>query len=212
MTKKYVLTGVLIVLALYGLVTGIRLARGMPPAVEPEPIKTKGPQSASLFLVEFSDFQCPYCAGIQPTLKEVLEAFPQDLKLIYKHYPLNFHDQAQIASEASECAADQGKFWEYHDLIYENQRGWSGQADATPKAIEQFKKFAKKLDLDKDRFNQCLDTGMKKDAVLKNKKEAEKLYVGGTPTLLLNGRKILTSHKPEDIKALIRSELARRGG
>ncbi|MEF9438462.1 MAG: DsbA family protein, partial [Candidatus Mariimomonas ferrooxydans] len=71
-------------------------------------------------MVEFSDFQCPYCVGLQPTLKKVLEAYPEEVKLVYKHFPLAFHAQARNAAKASQAAEEQGKFWEMHDLIFEN--------------------------------------------------------------------------------------------
>lgn len=80
----------------------------------------KGPEKAKIVLVEYSDFECPFCARAYPTVKQILEAYPGDVKVVYKHFPLvSIHTNAQKAAEASECAADQGKFWEYHDKLFE---------------------------------------------------------------------------------------------
>lgn len=79
---------------------------------------TKGPSSAKITIVEFSDFECPFCGRAEPTTKQILSTYPNDVKLVFKNYPLGFHANAQKAAEAAACAADQGKFWEYHDLLF----------------------------------------------------------------------------------------------
>ena len=81
----------------------------------------KGPANAKIKIVEFSDFQCPYCTKAADTVKQIVEAYPNDVSVEYRHFPLSFHDKAQRAAEASECANEQGKFWEYHDLLFANQ-------------------------------------------------------------------------------------------
>ncbi len=205
MNKNYVMAGVGIVIFLITLVTGVRIARGMPQAIEAEPWKVKGNPQASVFIVEFSDFACPYCDKIRPALEEVLKAFPNDVKLVFKHFPLSIHPPAPMAAEAAECAADQGKFWEYHDLLFdvENRKQWYPSKDLPG----LFTQYAEKLQLNTATFRQCLESGAKKEIVRRNKDEGRKMFVSGTPTCLLNGRKVFTSHKPEVMKELIRKEI-----
>ena len=81
-----------------------------------------GPEDAAITLIEFSDYQCPYCSRAVPTLKALIENHPDDLRVVYRHLPLSFHAQARGAAEASVCADEQGLFWEYHDLLFANQR------------------------------------------------------------------------------------------
>ena len=203
--RRYYTVGVLIVAILMGLVTGVRAARGMPRAIEMEPWKIQGNPEAPVFIVEFSDFACPYCNKIRPPLKEVLDAYPQDLKLIFKHFPLSIHPPARPAAEAAECAADQGKFWPYHDLLFSRVKEWYRTKDLTG----MFVGFAAELGMDPEKFRTCLESGAKKAAVEQNKKEGRNVFVSGTPTLLLNGRKVFTSHKADSMKDLVRREIER---
>jgi protein-disulfide isomerase len=103
----------------------------------------KGNKSAPITIVEFSDFQCPYCARLQPTLNQVLKAYPKEVKLVYKDFPLSFHKQAKNAAKASRAAGEQGKYWEMHDLIFEKYNTLT---------VEMFKEFAAKLNLDMNKF------------------------------------------------------------
>ncbi len=191
------------VLGAVSLVIGIRIARGNPPAVQLEPWKVRGNPNAKVFIVEFSDFECPYCNKIRPTLKEVLDAYPNDLKILFKQFPLSIHPAAEPAAEASECAADQNKFWEYHDYLFDHVQDWYAAKNLKTK----FTGYAGQLGLDANQFQYCLDSGAKKSVVEENKKEGRHLFVQGTPTCILNGRKVLTTNKPEDIKKLVQVEL-----
>ncbi len=201
-----------IIFVLVGTVLGIRIGRGNPPPIEFEPAKIKGDPDAPLYIVEFTDYQCPYCAKIQPTLKKILETFPNDVKLVYKHYPLDFiHSHSRRVAEAAECAGDQGKFWDYSDLLYEKTRQWAVTEDA--KLVEpMLDQYAMAVGLNLETFHTCLDSGVKKDVIEKNKEEGKKLFVSGTPTLLLNGKKVVVSHDFEKLKAQIEKELGRKAG
>jgi protein-disulfide isomerase len=110
----------------------------------------KGNKDAAVTLVEYSDFQCPACASFQPVLKELLATYGENLKFEYKHYPLPIHPYAQQAAIAAEAAGQQGKFFEYHDALFENQAEWS--KSATPVAF--FNKYAEELGLDVEKFKQ----------------------------------------------------------
>lgn len=208
MNKNYLLTGLGIVTFLAVLVTGVRTARGMPQAFEAEPWKVKGNPQAAVSIVEFSDFACPYCDKIRPVLEEVLKAFPDEVKLVFKHFPLSIHPPAPKAAEAAECAADQGKFWEYHDILFdaENRKQWYPSKDLSG----LFTQYAEKLELNVSTFRQCLESGSKQAIVRRNKEEGRKMFVSGTPTCLLNGRRVFTNPKPEAMKKLIRGEIERK--
>lgn len=198
-----------IIFVLVGLVFGIRFVRGTPPPLELEPAKVRGNPEAPVFIVEFTDYQCPYCRKIQPTLHKILETFPNDVKIVYKHYPLDFiHSHSRRVAEASECAADQGKFWEYSDLLYETTGQW-GTVEKPEMLEPLLDQYAMKSGLNLAAFHGCLDSGVKKEVVERNRMEGKKLFVSGTPTLLINGRKVVVSHDFEKLKAQIEKELNR---
>jgi protein-disulfide isomerase len=141
----------------------------------------KGKVNAPVTLVEFSDFQCPYCARLQPTLKEVLKAYPEEVRLVYKHYPLSFHKQARNAAKAAEAAREQGKFWEMHDLIFENFN----------KLTENmFSEFAQKLGLDIAKFKSDYASKQYDSLIQADISSARNASVTGTPTLFLNGKRM----------------------
>lgn len=201
-----------IIFLLVGLIYGIRMIRGTPLPLELEPAKVRGNPQAPVSIVEFTDFQCPYCKKIQPTLHKLLETFPNDLKLIYKHYPLDFiHSHSRRVAEAADCAGDQGKFWEYSDLLYDKTMEW-GIVDKPDMLEPVLDKYALTVGLDMKVFHECIDSGAKKAVVEKNRLEGKHLFVSGTPTLILNGNKVLVSHDFDKIKAQIEKELARKAG
>lgn len=198
------LLGFVIVIFLVSLVSGVRFWRGSPTVIEFEEKKIRGPIDAKIFIVEFSDFRCGYCKQIQPMLKDLLNTYPEDLKLVFKHYPLSLiYSNAGKAAEATECAADQGEFWVYHDILFEKFDDWRRS-----KSVENdFVRYATSLNLDTEAFEICLRSGIKKEIVIKNKKEGQKCFVSGTPTLLLNGTKVLMHSKPENVKKVIQKEM-----
>src|SRR5262249_32193282 len=117
----------------------------------------RGKVDAPVTIVEFSDFHCPFCSKVQPTLKQVLAKYGDRVKLVYRHLPIDqLHPQARQAAEAAVCAFEQGKFWEYHDLLYANG------PDASP---EKLKSLAQGAGLDTQAFDQCLLTGKQKQEV-----------------------------------------------
>lgn len=150
-------------------------------------------------IVEFSDFQCPYCARAVPTIHEIQEAYGDDVEIIFKHFPIPSHSNAQKAAEATECARDQGKFWELHDILYENQR--------TLDTIS-LKKYAAEIGLDKTTFNTCLDNGEKTALVKSNFDEGKAKGVTGTPTFFVNGEKVVGAQPFSNFKRLIDPVLA----
>jgi protein-disulfide isomerase len=156
-----------------------------------------GPKDAEIVIVEFSDFECPYCGAATGDHKELMARFkgmdpswtpsvPElkklaksgKIKLVFKHFPLSFHQNAQKAAEAAECAGDQGKFWEMHDQLYANQETLS---------VDNYKKWAGELGLDTAKFNTCLDQGQKTAKVQKDFTVGQQAGVQGTPAFFVNG-------------------------
>jgi len=161
---------------------------------------SRGPANARVTIVEFSDFECPFCGGLFPTLKGIERTYPDTVRIVYRQFPLkNIHPFAQKAAEASLCAAEQSRFWEMHDSLF------GFQEDLT---IDSLKLRAMELKLDVAAFSTCLDSGKHAATILKDKEDAARLGVSGTPTLFVNGR-ILLGNQPAELRALIDDELAR---
>lgn len=133
----------------------------------------RGDKNAPVTLVEFSDFECPFCARVHPTIKALLEKYAGQIRLVYKHFPLtSIHPQAVPAAEASECAAGQGKFWEFHDAIFENQSQLSES---------YYSELASQLGLNKSQFDDCVSSRKYQQLVTDNLNEATKAGARGTP-------------------------------
>lgn len=160
----------------------------------------QGPSSAFVTVTEYGDLQCPACKGAHELLnKPLLEKFGGNIRFEFKHFPLRaLHPHAFRAAQASECAADQGKFWEYVDMDYKNQ------ADL-PK--DPHKAWATALGLDTDLFMRCLDSGIKGDTVLADYAQGEKLGVNSTPTYFVNGVKV-SVNSLEDLTNVVQSALS----
>jgi predicted DsbA family dithiol-disulfide isomerase len=160
--------------------------------------EARGPSNAPVNIVEFSDYQCPFCSRAEETVKKVMDDYKGKVRLFYRDYPLPFHDKAQKASEAALCAADQGKYWEMHEKLFANQQAL---------AVPQLKEHAKGLGLDAGKFDKCLDSGDKAKDVEKSKKAGEELGVSGTPHFFINGRPLSGAQPYEKFKELIDVEL-----
>jgi len=159
----------------------------------------RGNFDASITLVEFSDFECPFCGRHFPTLNKILSDYQGKVRLVYKHFPLGFHPNAQKAAEASECAWEQGKFWEYHDKVFENQ--------ASGLSLEKFKQWAKELGLNTKKFNDCLDSGKYAQKVQADYQEGLQKGVNGTPATFVNGQLVSGALPYESFKKIIDSLL-----
>lgn len=136
----------------------------------------------ALVITEYSDFECPYCEKAEPSVQQIREEFGDAVIIDYKQYPLNFHPNAQKAAEASECARDQDKFWEYHDVLFDNQRALD---------VTNLKKYASNLGLNTAKFNSCLDNGDKAQLVKSDFDEGAAAGVSGTPTFFIDGEKLV---------------------
>ena len=160
-----------------------------------------GPSSAPVTVVEFSDFQCPFCQRVAPTLKKLRETYGDKVRVVWKDFPLTqIHPEAFKAGEAAHCAGEQGKYWEYHDRLFANQQAL--QPDS-------LKKYAADLGLDAAKFNACLDTSKYGDRVREGVVQGSRLGVSSTPTLYINGRLLSGAHPYETFVRIIDEELAR---
>jgi protein-disulfide isomerase len=144
-----------------------------------------GNHNAPVTMVEYSDFQCPLCKKFyDENFNKLVTDYIKTgkVKYVFKQFPLNIHPQAPDAALASECALEQNKFWEMHDLLFENQTAWSGKSDY----LNTFKQFAKQLALNETQFNTCLDTKKHQGNVNKDYQEGLTKGVRGTPTFYIN--------------------------
>lgn len=164
--------------------------------------KTGSPQ-AKVKIAEFSDFQCPACGAAHPIVKQVLKEYGDKVYFEYHHFPLAIHNWSQVAAEAGEAAAAQGKFWEYHDILFERQNDWSPSKDA----VAMFKQYAKDLGLDEKKFNEDLDKHVYKDKVVNSYTHGAQLQVQATPTFFVNGKRIEGGMSLDDWKKTIDAEL-----
>ena len=161
---------------------------------------SKGAATAKVTIVEFSDFQCPFCSKAEPSVDEVMKNYSDKVKVVFRHFPLDFHDKAFKASEAAACADAQGKFWEFHKTLFANQGAL---------AIEDLKTHAKTLGLDTAKFNACLDGGKMKATVDADMAAAKAVGVNGTPAFFINGVMLSGAQPFEKFKEIIDAELAR---
>lgn len=162
----------------------------------------QGGDNAKVTIVEYSDFECPFCGRAYPTVNQVMETYGEDVRLVYRHFPLNsIHPQAQKAAEASECAADQGKFWEFHDKVFENQELLSGGAT-------QLKKWAGELGLNASKFASCLDSGEKADIVQAGLDSGSAAGVTGTPAFFINGVALVGAQPFSSFQQVIDEQLS----
>jgi protein-disulfide isomerase len=162
----------------------------------------RGDASAPVTIVEFSDFHCPFCRTVQPTLLQLLDRYPGKVRIVYKDLPLDgLHPNARQASEAARCANEQGKFWQYHDALYSSAAG-------TDVSVEALSGLATKTGLDVAAFKQCLEADRHAAGIQRDMEQAERLGLSGTPAFFVNGR-LLTGAQPlEGFTKIIDEELA----
>ncbi len=162
----------------------------------------QGPANAPVTIVEFSDFQCPYCARLIPTLDQVKQQYGDKVRIVFRQFPLGNHQHAQKAAEASLCANDQGKFLQMHDAMFQNQQAL---------AVDALKAKAVELGMTAEAFNACLDSGKYANQVQSDMQEGTVAGVSGTPAMFVNGRFINGAVPLEQLTKVIDDELRRKG-
>ena len=160
----------------------------------------RGRADAPVLMIEFADYQCPYCQKIHPQIKKLQDEFGGKVAVAFKDFPLPMHEHAEKAAEAARCAGEQGKFWEFHDMLFED-----GQKLETT----QLKEHARSLKLDTTRFDTCLDSGAQAAAVQKDATEGKGLGLTGTPSFFLNGHFFSGAVDYSTLHGMIEQELAR---
>jgi protein-disulfide isomerase len=165
-----------------------------------DPARVRGNPKAPVMIVEFSDYQCPYCHQVEPTVKELLAKYGDKVSLSYRDFPLTaIHSQALISAEASRCALEQGKFWEYHDQLF----------TASKLEKDDLIEYARNLKLDDKQFGTCLSSEKYKADIEKDEQEGRKAGVNGTPGFFINGVALSGSQPKDAFTRVIDDELAR---
>jgi predicted DsbA family dithiol-disulfide isomerase len=162
----------------------------------------RGNPDAPVTIVEFSDFQCPYCVRARPTINRVRDEYGDQVRFAFRHFPLAFHQQAPKAGEATACAGDQNRFWEMHDRLWENP----GKLQPS-----DLKAHAAALGLDAEAFGQCLDSGRYASVVQRDAQDGARLGVSGTPAFFVNGRPLVGAQPFAAFAQVIDEELALAG-
>lgn len=158
----------------------------------------QGPENAPVQLVEFADYECPYCQKVNPEIIKLREELGDKVAVIYKDFPLPMHPLAKKAAEAARCADAQGKFWEFHDALFETKK----------LQIPDLKQEARTLKLDAARFDQCLDSGEKAEVVKKDITEGQRLGLTGTPSFFANGHFLSGAVSNAKLREIVERELA----
>jgi protein-disulfide isomerase len=187
---------------------GLRKAAGVKLMLEPPRLKVevvggqeRGPASAPITIVEYADYQCPYCTRAVAALKQVEERYPGRVRIVFRDFPLTqIHPNAGKAAEAGACANDQGKFWPMHERLFANQ---------SKLAVDELKKHALELGLDAAAFDTCLDSGKHAEAWKKSLEEGQRYGLTGTPSFFINGRLLVGAQPLEAFAQVIDDELER---
>jgi len=167
---------------------------------------SKGAKDAPVVIVEWADFQCPYCGAAAPILDKIVEQYPGDVRLVFKNYPLASHEHSEIAARGAVAAGKQGKFWEMHHKLFENQ--------STGLDRDVVIRLAKEIGVDEKKFVADMDSEAVADAVNRDRKQAEKLELRGTPMIYINGRhfELEQFNLLEDVNDWIELEIEQRTG
>lgn len=214
MNKETKIIGILAVVTVIAMIGGAILLGGQstsptpgasvsPQVLVSDSSYTKGNPEAKVQIVEFSDFQCPACAGVEPVVSKVTDEYGDKISFVYRHFPLPQHKNAILASLAAEAAGKQGKFWEMHALLFEKQAEWAEEGGAK----ELFISFAKELELNEEQFKSDLDDQVLKDKINKDKADGDALGVNSTPSFYINGGKYTGALSYDQMKSLIDSLL-----
>jgi protein-disulfide isomerase len=162
---------------------------------------TVGPKTAPVVIIEFSDFQCPFCKQAERVIKKLLEAHPQSLRFVFKHLPLAIHEQASDSARAAFCAAEQDLFWRYHDALF-------ASTDLSPETLRE---IAAGLGMNRAKFKMCQSSEASEAAILKDVAQARRLGIEGTPTFIINGRLVRGLIPLDEFEIIVAKELARAG-
>lgn len=191
-----------------GIATTPELAPVGPIEVDVENEPTIGDDNAPVTIVEFTEYQCPFCKRyVDETFSQIKENYIDTgkVKYVIRDFPLPFHGNAQKASEAANCADDQGKYWEYHEKLFAEQETWSEKG--SDEAIAAFKDYAKNLGLETVEFGKCLDEDAYKDEIDQDLADGQNYGVSGTPSFFINGYLLVGAQPYEAFEQMIEEQL-----
>jgi protein-disulfide isomerase len=166
----------------------------------PADAPVKGAKAAKVTIVAWSDFECPFCGRVNPTLKQIEDTYGKDVKVVFRHQPLPFHQNAKPAAEASMAAHEQGKFWQYHDTLFANQRALDRAS---------LERYAQELGLNMDKFKAALDSGKFRSRVEQDARDGAAVGANGTPTFFVNGREVVGAVPFAQFKGIIDEEIGK---
>jgi protein-disulfide isomerase len=158
----------------------------------------KGTAKPAVTIVEFSDFECPFCRQVQDTLKQIIEQYPGDVRLVFKHLPSDGHRNSLLAARAAYCAGEQDRFWQFHDALF-------GARDLSAEGLNE---LVNRLGLGRDKFAECLGAERSRTAVVKDVEMAKRYHVDSTPSFLINGKLVKGALSVADFQTLIERELS----
>ncbi len=200
--KKLIITIISVVILAAGAYWAVSSAGSNGPIDNsPDTDPVKGSDTAKVTIEEFSDFQCPACQAAVAPLVQLVGTYPNDIKLVYNDFPLSSHKNSRPAAEAAQCAFAQAKFWEYHDVLFDNQDAWSslGSSEFRDKLIG----YARELNLDEGKFTACSDGRETKADVDRDVSQANSRRVSSTPTFFVNGEKVVGALSFDQWKAKV---------
>ena len=206
MSKEFIAVVIVVIVGLFGLFAFTKKDGNGTPKTNAEPSShTVGEGTSGVTLVEYDDFQCPACKAYYPMVKQVKEEFGDKITFQFRHFPLNqIHPHAYQASRAAEAAGKQGKFFEMHDLLYENQDSWTSLGDVT----SVFEGYAQQLNLDMEQYKKDVVSAEVGAAIDADIKAGHEVGANSTPTFVINGQKIEESPRSiEAFKELINSKI-----
>jgi protein-disulfide isomerase len=189
------------------LISGLKASANVKIKIEPPRVTIDtgnnpsiGPKGAKIQLVEFTDYQCPFCGRVRPAINQLIDDYKDKLRYTLMDFPLSFHQYAKKAHEAAHCAGDQGKYWEYNKDIWSKQQALQ---------VDELKKYAKELKLNTKKFDECLDSGKYTERVEENVKIGANAGAQGTPSFFINGIFLSGARPVGDFKKIIDDELSR---
>jgi predicted DsbA family dithiol-disulfide isomerase len=165
-----------------------------------DPTRVRGPANAPITIVEFSDFECPYCGRAEQTLRQLVVKYPAQIRLAYRDFPLDSHPRARPSAEASRCALAQGKYWQYHDLLFANQEHLQDG---------DLSKLAAQVGMDRKKFDECTAQRIYKADIQRDLDEGERLGINGTPVFFVNGISLSGAVSLQEFSRVIGDELER---
>lgn len=212
MNKQFIAVVAVVIIGLFGVFALTKKSNEQPSSSSSNGTSVsehkKGAGTKNVTLIEYGDFQCPACKSYYPIVKQIKESYGDDITFQFRHFPLTqIHPSAFAASRAAEAAGKQDKFFEMHDLLYENQDSWTSLSNAS--AI--FETYAQQLGLNMDQYKADVASGQTAEIINADIKAGQAVGANSTPTFVLNGKKIDNPKTFEEFKTVIDAEIARQG-